>query len=185
MALSPKQDTRETGAGCAKRIRLANALSALGGSATHYGDYGRIFVYQPKTWVDNTKEVETLPFSFDYFFGEKANNCKIYDETIRNLIPGAFEGCWASVFVYDSMKDIPSIKEETLKGRLQVPEINQRKKDVPKKEENTWRALFVSAVDENSTFETRSRKGDKCSYWWKRCCRRYHGCSMREYLSPK
>ena len=100
MALSPKQDTRETGVGCAKRIRLANALSALGGSATHYGDYGRILVYQPKTRVDLTKEVETLPFSFDNVFGEKANNCQIYDETIRNLIPGAFEGRWASVFAY-------------------------------------------------------------------------------------
>ena len=53
----------------------------------------------------------------------------------------------------DSMKDIPSIKEETLKGGLQVPEINQRKSDAPKKEEDTRRALFVSAVDENSTFE--------------------------------
>ena len=65
-----------------------------------YGDYGRILVYQPKTRVDLTKELETLPFAFDNVFGEKSSNCQIYDETIRNLIPGAFEGRWASVFAY-------------------------------------------------------------------------------------
>ena len=36
MALLPKKDARETGAGYAERIRLANALSALDGYATLY-----------------------------------------------------------------------------------------------------------------------------------------------------
>ena len=35
-ALSPKQDAGETDDGYAKLIQLANALSALDGSATHY-----------------------------------------------------------------------------------------------------------------------------------------------------
>ncbi len=65
-----------------------------------YADYGRILVYQPKTRVDLTKEVETLPFAFDNVFGENSNNCQIYTETIKPLIPGAFEGRWASVFAY-------------------------------------------------------------------------------------
>ena len=36
MAPSPKKDARETGAGYAERIRLANALSALDGYVTLY-----------------------------------------------------------------------------------------------------------------------------------------------------
>lgn len=65
-----------------------------------YGDYGRILVYQPKTRVDLTKEVEPLPFAFDNVFDENSHNCQIYDVTIKPLIPGAFEGRWASVFAY-------------------------------------------------------------------------------------
>ena len=65
-----------------------------------YGDFGRILLYQPKTRVDLTKEVESLPFAFDNVFGEESHNCEIYDETIKPLIPGAFEGRWASVFAY-------------------------------------------------------------------------------------
>lgn len=65
-----------------------------------YNDYGRILVYQPKTRVDLTREVETLPFAFDNVFSEDSTNCEIYDDTIKNLIPGAFEGRWASVFAY-------------------------------------------------------------------------------------
>ena len=65
-----------------------------------YNDYGRILVYQPKTRVDLTREVETLPFAFDNVFSKDSTNCQIYDETIKNLIPGAFEGRWASVFAY-------------------------------------------------------------------------------------
>ena len=65
-----------------------------------YPDYGKVLVYQAKTRVDMTKEVESLPFAFDNVFAEESNNCQIYDETIRPLIPGAFEGRWASVFAY-------------------------------------------------------------------------------------
>lgn len=65
-----------------------------------YADYGRVLVYQPKTRVDLKKEVETLPFAFDNVFAEESNNCQIYNETIKPLIPGAFEGRWASVFAY-------------------------------------------------------------------------------------
>lgn len=65
-----------------------------------YHDYGKILVYQPKTRVDLTKEVEALAFAFDNVFDEASNNCQIYDETIKPLIPGAFEGRWASVFAY-------------------------------------------------------------------------------------
>lgn len=65
-----------------------------------YNDYGRILVYQPKTRVDLTREVETIPFAFDNVFNDESTNCQIYDDTIKNLIPGAFEGRWASVFAY-------------------------------------------------------------------------------------
>lgn len=65
-----------------------------------YSSYGRVLVYQPKTRVDLTKEIETLPFAFDNVFAENSNNMQIYDETIRPLIPGAFAGRWASVFAY-------------------------------------------------------------------------------------
>ena len=65
-----------------------------------YNEYGRILVYQPKTRVDLTREVETLPFAFDNVFPEDSDNSQIYDDTIKSLIPGAFEGRWASVFAY-------------------------------------------------------------------------------------
>ena len=65
-----------------------------------YDGYGRILVYQPKTRVDLTKEVEILPFAFDNTFDEVANNVQIYERAVRNLIPGVFEGRWASVFAY-------------------------------------------------------------------------------------
>ena len=65
-----------------------------------YPNYGKVLVYQAKTRVDLTKEVESVPFAFDNVFAEESNNCQIYDETIRPLIPGAFEGRWASVFAY-------------------------------------------------------------------------------------
>jgi len=65
-----------------------------------YHSYGQIMVYQPKTRVDLTREVESLPFAFDNVFGEKSSNNEIYEETIKSLIPGVFDGRWASVFAY-------------------------------------------------------------------------------------
>jgi len=65
-----------------------------------YLDYGKLLVYQPKTRVDLTKEVETISFAFDNVYDENSTNTQIYNETIRALIPGLFEGRWASVFAY-------------------------------------------------------------------------------------
>jgi kinesin family protein 2/24 len=65
-----------------------------------YLDYGKILVYQPKTRVDLTREVETISFAFDNVYDETSTNTQIYNETIRALIPGLFEGRWASVFAY-------------------------------------------------------------------------------------
>jgi len=65
-----------------------------------YHSHGRIMVYQPKTKVDLTREVESLPFAFDNVFGEKRTNSDIYNDTIKSLVPGVFEGRWASVFAY-------------------------------------------------------------------------------------
>ena len=65
-----------------------------------YGDYGRILVYQPKTRVDLTKEVETIPFAYDNVFGENSTNVQIYDRSVRNLVAPFFEGQCASVFAY-------------------------------------------------------------------------------------
>jgi kinesin family member 2/24 len=66
-----------------------------------YDGYGRILVYQPKTRVDLTRHIETIPFAFDNVFDEGSCNKDIYERSIRNLIPGVFEeGQWASVFAY-------------------------------------------------------------------------------------
>ncbi|KAL3791870.1 hypothetical protein HJC23_010730 [Cyclotella cryptica] len=65
-----------------------------------YVDYGRILVYQPKTKLDLAKEVETTSFAFDNVFNEDSNNIEIYKRSVQNLIPGVFQGKWASVFAY-------------------------------------------------------------------------------------
>lgn len=65
-----------------------------------YGTHGRVLVYQPRTRVDLTKEIETIPFAFDNVFDESANNVNLYERTVRNLIPSLFEGQWASIFAY-------------------------------------------------------------------------------------
>ncbi|KAL7580840.1 hypothetical protein ACA910_001113 [Epithemia clementina (nom. ined.)] len=65
-----------------------------------YQTHGRILVYQPKTRVDLTKEIETVPFSFDNVFDESSTNTQIYERTVRNLIPPLFEGQWGCVFAY-------------------------------------------------------------------------------------
>lgn len=65
-----------------------------------YGEYGRILVYQPKTRVDLTKEVETIPFAYDNVFDESSTNLQIYQRSLRNLIGPLFEGQWATCFAY-------------------------------------------------------------------------------------
>jgi kinesin family protein 2/24 len=66
-----------------------------------YGSYGRVLTYQPKTRVDLTRQVETIPFAYDNVFDESSSNKDIYDRTVSDLIPGVFEeGKWASVFAY-------------------------------------------------------------------------------------
>ena len=65
-----------------------------------YDQYGRVLVYQPKTRVDLTREIETIPFAFDNVFDETSTNRDIYNRTVKNLIPGVFEGRWASCFAY-------------------------------------------------------------------------------------
>ena len=65
-----------------------------------YGEYGRILVYQPKTRVDLTKEVETVPFAFDNVHGEDSTNVGIYNRSIRNLIGPFFAGQWSTIFAY-------------------------------------------------------------------------------------
>jgi len=66
-----------------------------------YDGYGRILAYQPKTRVDLTREIETIPFAFDNVFDETSSNKSIYERTVRSIIPSVFEdGKWASVFAY-------------------------------------------------------------------------------------
>ena len=65
-----------------------------------YHSYGKIMVYQPKTRVDLTKEVETIPFAFDNTFDESANNSEIYERTVSGLIPAVFDGQFCNVFAY-------------------------------------------------------------------------------------
>lgn len=65
-----------------------------------YDDHGRVLVYQPKTKLDLTKEVEVAKFAFDNVYDETSNNLDIYKSSVKNLIPGVFHGKWASVFAY-------------------------------------------------------------------------------------
>jgi kinesin family protein 2/24 len=65
-----------------------------------YGSFGKILVYHPRTRVDLTKEIETVPFAFDHVFDERSSNADIYQRSVRNLIPSLFEGQWASIFAY-------------------------------------------------------------------------------------
>jgi hypothetical protein len=65
-----------------------------------FGSYGKTLVYQPKTRVDLTKEVETIPFAFDNVFNESSTNIGIYNRSLRNLVEPFFKGQWATVFAY-------------------------------------------------------------------------------------
>ena len=65
-----------------------------------YNEFGKILVYQPKTRVDLTKEVETVPFAFDNVYGESSTNVEIYQRSLRNLIYPFFKGQWSTVFAY-------------------------------------------------------------------------------------
>jgi len=66
-----------------------------------YDGYGRVLVYQPKTRVDLTREIDTIPFAYDNVFDESSSNKGIYERTVRSIIPNVFEdGKWASVFAY-------------------------------------------------------------------------------------
>ena len=65
-----------------------------------FGSYGKTLVYQPKTRVDLTKEVETVPFAYDNVFDESSTNIGIYNRSLRNLVEPFFEGQWATVFAY-------------------------------------------------------------------------------------
>eukprot|EP00977_Amphora_coffeiformis_P003331 scaffold620_cov169-Amphora_coffeaeformis.AAC.1 len=62
--------------------------------------FGKMLVYQPKTRVDLTKEIETIPFAFDNVFDERSNNAEIYERAVQPLIPGFFEKQWATLFAY-------------------------------------------------------------------------------------
>mmetsp|Transcript_28287 Transcript_28287/g.68815 ORF Transcript_28287/g.68815 Transcript_28287/m.68815 type:complete len:734 (+) Transcript_28287:93-2294(+) len=65
-----------------------------------YGDFGKVLTYQPKTRVDLTKEIETIPFAYDNVFGESSTNVDIYQRSLRNLIVPFFKGQWSTVFAY-------------------------------------------------------------------------------------
>jgi hypothetical protein len=65
-----------------------------------YNQYGRILVYQPKTRVDLTKQIEIVPFAFDNVYDDPSTNQQIYESSIRDLIPSFFIGQWASIFAY-------------------------------------------------------------------------------------
>lgn len=65
-----------------------------------YGSYGKTLVYQPKTRVDLTKEVETVSFAFDNVFNESSTNIGIYNRSLRNLVEPFFNGQWATIFAY-------------------------------------------------------------------------------------
>jgi len=65
-----------------------------------HGSFGRILVYQPRTRVDLTKEIETIPFAFDNVFDERSTTRKLYERSIKHLIPSLLSGQWVNVFAY-------------------------------------------------------------------------------------
>jgi hypothetical protein len=79
-----------------------------------YGNYGKVMVYNPKTRVDLTKSIETLPFAFDNVFDETCTNVQIYERSVRHLIPSIFDGQWASVFAYGQTGVSTSVLEYSL-----------------------------------------------------------------------
>lgn len=84
---------------------MSNAEVAMAGNVDilqplDYQSFGKVLVYQPRTRVDLTKEIETVPFCFDNVFDEEANNAHIYERAVRPLIPGLFDGQWATLFAY-------------------------------------------------------------------------------------
>ena len=83
---------------------LSKSESLTGGTdiihPLDFGSYGKTLVYQPKTRVDLTKEVETVPFAFDNVFNESSTNIGIYNRSLRNLVEPFFKGQWATVFAY-------------------------------------------------------------------------------------
>ena len=84
---------------------VSNAEASLSGGIDvihplDYGDYGRVLVYQPKTRVDLTKEIETIPFAYDNVYDEKSTNREIYQRSLRNLIQPFFRGQQSTVFAY-------------------------------------------------------------------------------------
>jgi kinesin family protein 2/24 len=65
-----------------------------------YGTYGRVLVYQPKTRVDLTKEIDTVAFAFDNVFDELSTNRSLYERCVRNLIPSLFEQEHSAVSIF-------------------------------------------------------------------------------------
>jgi len=107
-----------------------------------YDNFGRIIVYQAKTRVDLTREVESLPFAFDNVFGEDSNNAQIYNETVRDMIPGVFNGHWASVFAYGQTG---SGKTFTMMGS-NMTGMKSGKQNKIKQDEN-WGLYYLAAKD--------------------------------------
>jgi Kinesin motor domain len=64
------------------------------------GDYGKILLYQPKTRLDLTEEIETVPFAFDDVFDESSTNVQIYERSVRHLIEPFFAGQFVTCFAY-------------------------------------------------------------------------------------
>jgi Kinesin motor domain len=65
-----------------------------------YGAYGRLCLYQPRTRVDCTQQIDRLSFCFDNVFAANATNAELYQRAVRNLIPSFLSGQWASIFAY-------------------------------------------------------------------------------------
>lgn len=109
---APKDADKEPAVAGNMRIRvvirkrpMSTAEVAMAGNVDvlqplDYQSFGKVMVYQPRTRVDLTKEVETIPFAFDNVFDENANNAHIYERVVRPLIPGLFDGQWATLFAF-------------------------------------------------------------------------------------
>lgn len=81
-----------------KEISAAGEVDVI--QPLDHGSFGRILVYQPRTRVDLTKEIENVPFAFDNVFAEQSTNLDLYERSVQHMIPSLFDGQWLSVFAY-------------------------------------------------------------------------------------
>lgn len=131
-----------------KRPMARTESSAAGDAdivhALHCGSFGKILCYQPKTKVDLTKSIETVPFCFDNVFDEHATNVHVYERAVRGLIPALLDGQWCSIFAYGQTG---SGKTFTMMGSNVTGNSGGKEQHRPSKNASNFGLYYMSALD--------------------------------------